>query len=636
MQNDAIIAPFQYESMQQDPIRILLVEDSIDDLELIIFQLEANGLEFEYAQVMDQEGLRDALLHQEWDIVLSDYYLPGFDGIRVLKTVREFDPFLPFILISGLVGEQVALELMRNGAQDYIEKSNLARLETVIRRELIDSKIKREAVANSAALQKVNKRLSTIYNGTNDGMVLFKVTENAFIMETVNRPCVLFNQSIGIDLSAEDYEGILLRFHMFKNLGYEEAGIEHIFKKFEKVKNTGKRLNCIEQVKHGNKINYFDVRLIPIKEGGVCTHILWIARDITESTRNANKLRESISELKMLKAALLDDNQVLRNKFQPNANMDFLIHTSQCIEDIIVKIKQVAPFDTGVLITGETGTGKELIAQGIHNMSPRAKKKMITINCGAIPHELIESELFGHEKGAFTGANDQKPGKFELANHSTIFLDEIGEMPLSSQVKLLRVLQEGEIYRVGGVKPIKLDVRVIAATNRNLKQEIREGNFREDLYYRLNIFPIYIPPLRERPEDIQPLVQFFTPKYARKYLKEIDAIPESVWDKLNAYPWPGNIRELENLVERAVILSQDKSFPIEQLLPRTPNPSKEREEDIDITALHEVERNHILKMLERTDWKINGTQGAAELLKLNPTTLRDRMKKHGIQRPPKS
>jgi transcriptional regulator with GAF, ATPase, and Fis domain len=292
-----------------------------------------------------------------------------------------------------------------------------------------------------------------------------------------------------------------------------------------------------------------------------------------------------------------------------------------------------------VLVTGETGTGKELIARAIHSCSKRREKPLIKVNCAALPAGLVESELFGHEKGAFTGAIARRVGRFELADGGTIFLDEIGDLPLEMQAKLLRVLQEGEIDRIGGKAPISVDVRVIAATNRDLAKAVREKAFREDLYYRLNVFPIQLPPLRERRGDIPLLAGYFASRIAAQLGKPIDGIAPSTIERLAAYRWPGNIRELENVIERAVILAKGPTLEIERdvLSPGDTGfdtaAAKTDGGAGQPTSLEDVERNHISGILRQTGWRVEGAGGAAEVLGLHPNTLRSRMKKLGISRP---
>ncbi len=329
------------------------------------------------------------------------------------------------------------------------------------------------------------------------------------------------------------------------------------------------------------------------------------------------------------KARLEAQNVYLQEEIKWSHNFEELIGASISLRKVLKNVERVAPTDSTALITGETGTGKELIARAIHNLSPRKDKPLVKVNCAAIPAGLIESELFGHEKGAFTGALTKKMGRFELADKGTIFLDEIGELPLDLQSKLLRVLQEGEFERVGGTQTFKMNVRVIAATNRNLEQLSRTGQYRPDLYYRLNVFPIHLPALREREGDIPLLAQYFVRKFATNLGKKIDRIPERMFTTLQRYPWPGNIRELEHVIERAVILSEGPELePIDWL-----SPSNQKRDMIQTLTLEEMDRQHIRDILEQTSWRVSGEKGAAKILGLNPTTLEARMKKLGIARP---
>ena len=337
------------------------------------------------------------------------------------------------------------------------------------------------------------------------------------------------------------------------------------------------------------------------------------------------ELRNAFAEIHKLKNQLQKENIYLREKIETIHKHEEIIGESDKINNVLKKIEQVAPTNSSVLIMGETGTGKELVARAIHNRSLRKNRAMVTINCATLPDSLVESELFGHEKGAYTGAVTTQAGRFEIADGATIFLDEIGELSLDLQVKLLRVLQQGQFERLGSPKTITVDVRVIAATNRDLSKAIRDGKFREDLYYRLNVFPIRVAPLRERPADIIPLTWAFINEFCDTMGKVIDTISKISLDGIQCYPWPGNVRELRNVIERAMIISKDRTLNIE--LPETSNLAPL----YDIT-LEEHERRHILSVLERTNWRIRGPNGAAEVLGLNPSTLYSRMKKLGIHR----
>ncbi|MBN2008606.1 sigma 54-interacting transcriptional regulator [candidate division KSB1 bacterium] len=352
-------------------------------------------------------------------------------------------------------------------------------------------------------------------------------------------------------------------------------------------------------------------------------------RDISGKRRSEAELNEALSEIERLKNRLQEEVYYLRHEIKLIHNFQDIITTSNIFKKILAKIEQVASTDTTVLILGETGTGKELLARAIHNISNRSVRPMIKVNCAALPATIIESELFGHEKGAFTGAYTQKVGRFELAQGTTIFLDEIGELSLELQVKLLQVLQEGEFNRLGGNKTIKVDARIITATNRNLERAIENGTFREDLFYRLNVFPIQIPPLRERKEDIPLLADYFVKKYNRKIGKQIDKIPKLIMDRLQSYHWPGNVRELEHTIERAVIVSQGNSLDLSEWLPK-----RNAAQDSAIIPLQEMEKAYILKAIKSTNGRISGEHGAAKVLGMKRTTLESKMKKLGIKRSP--
>jgi transcriptional regulator with GAF, ATPase, and Fis domain len=333
------------------------------------------------------------------------------------------------------------------------------------------------------------------------------------------------------------------------------------------------------------------------------------------------------------RARLQQQNLYLQDEIKASHNLDELIGQSPALQAVLDKVRSVAPTDASVLITGETGTGKELIARAIHSAGKRRDKPLIKINCAAFPAGLVESELFGHEKGAFTGAISRRSGRFELADGGTIFLDEIGEVPLETQVKLLRVLQEREFDRVGGSSPIKVDIRVLAATNRDLLQAVREKTFREDLYYRLNVFPISLPPLRERKEDITLLVHFLVHKFAARIGKRIDGVTEQTMRRLIDYSWPGNVRELENVLERAVILTTGTSLAIApDLLPlaeAAPAPQQQ-------PSLESVERDYIVTILQQTDGVVEGSRGAARILGLHPqySAQPDEKTRHHARLPP--
>ena len=367
-----------------------------------------------------------------------------------------------------------------------------------------------------------------------------------------------------------------------------------------------------------------------VQEDGGVKHLMGVSVDITDRKRMEQELQERLSEIERMKLQLEEENVCLREELRYGQELGNIVGSSDTLQYVLFRVGQVAPTDSTVLILGETGTGKGMVANAIHSLSRRSDRPMITVNCAALPANLVESELFGREKGAFTGAHIRQAGRFEVADGGTIFLDEIGELPLELQSKLLRVLQEGEFERLGSAKTVKVDVRVIASTSRDLKEEMQADRFREDLYYRLNVFPVSLPPLRKRVEDIPELVRFFVDKYSRKIGRRIETIPKAAMKALQEYPWPGNVRELEHVIERAIITTPGTVLQLADRL----EPLRIAEDgDTSSKELAAVEREHIVQVLRETGWKIQGPKGAASVLNLHPSTLRFRIKKLGIQRP---
>ncbi len=380
---------------------------------------------------------------------------------------------------------------------------------------------------------------------------------------------------------------------------------------------------------------------VPIKNGnGRVKQVLESVTDITQLKQAEQDLAQTVKELTALKEKLEEENIYLKEEIQAVQGFEEIVGKSNPLLYVLSKVKQVAKTDATVLIQGETGVGKELIARAIHRASPWSAGPFVKVNCPTISSQLIESELFGHEPGAFTGANHLRKGRFEMARGGTIFLDEISEIPLEVQAKLLGVLQEKKFERVGSSKTLSVDVRIITATNRNLTEEIAAGRFRSDLYYRLNVFPITVPPLRNRREDIPLLVEHFAALFSKRSGKTIDQIPKSLMEKLVAYHWPGNVRELCNVVERASITSPgpelhlpEDIFIVPPAFPGAVDVSGAVGSPDDFLSLEQMERRHILRALKITFWRISGDGGAAKLLNLNPSTLRNRMKKLDLKRP---
>ena len=359
-----------------------------------------------------------------------------------------------------------------------------------------------------------------------------------------------------------------------------------------------------------------------------------VVLDITERKRAERNLKVALAEVQNLKERLEEENLYLKEEMSEVKGFDEIIGKSDALRYVLMRVEQVAETDATVLLQGETGVGKELVARAIHEKSSRSDKSLVKVNCATLPEALVESELFGHERGAFTGADRQRKGRFELADGGTILLDEVGELAAGTQAKLLRVLQEGEFERVGGSSTIEVRVRVIAATNRKLQDEVAAGRFRQDLFYRLNVYPITIPPLRERREDIPLLVGHYARQIGERLGKNISELPAQLMREFTAYNWPGNIRELQNVIERAVIISRDGVLRLPEPLVQAPSaPTSVAitfDEPTTVSTLDEAEREHILRALEATGWRINGPKGAAAMLKLHPSTLRFRMKKLGL------
>ncbi len=363
-----------------------------------------------------------------------------------------------------------------------------------------------------------------------------------------------------------------------------------------------------------------------LDRSGQPARLMGASLDITERREHETRLRNALAEVRRMQAQLQQENIYLQKEMKSSQGQGRIVGQSPVLRRVMTQVKQVAPTASSVLLLGETGTGKELFATAIHELSPRRDRAMVRVNCAAIPAALIESELFGREKGAYTGALARQIGRFEMANESTLFLDEISELPPESQGKLLRVLQEREIERLGSPKRIKVDVRVIAATNRDLAKAVAEGRFREDLYYRLNVFPITVPPLRERREDVPLLVWAFVDELSKAMGKSIEAVSKSSLLGLQQYPWPGNVRELRNVIERAMILASGPTLRID------PPGAGAAPIARGLVALVELERDHIQRVLEATGGRVRGAGGAAEILGLKPTTLESRMAKLGLRR----
>ena len=380
---------------------------------------------------------------------------------------------------------------------------------------------------------------------------------------------------------------------------------------------------------------WYHIVSVPITDdAGRVTHVLESSTDISDRKRTEEARDQAMRELETLKVRLEEENLYLKSEIEEDLSFSEIIGESNALLYVLGRIKQVAETDAIVLVQGETGTGKELVSRAIHQTSLRSGKPFVKVNCAALPANLVESELFGHEKGAFTGATQMRKGRFEVADKGTLFLDEISELSAETQAKLLRVVQEGQFERVGNSRTITVDVRIIAATNRDLEKDVAAGRFRADLYYRLNIYPITVPPLRNRRGDIPLLVAFFVPRISSDLGKHVNQIPPGVLAALLKYDWPGNVRELRNVLERTIIATPDRVLRLPDDFNRGAGTRipEERAQAVKLENLDEMTRRYIIRVLESVQWQIEGPGGASEILKLKPSTLRSRMQRLGIQR----
>ncbi len=460
------------------------------------------------------------------------------------------------------------------------------------------------------------------------------------ILGSIREPLILLDSGLKVitanpafyqtfDARPDETEGVLIY-----DLGNRQWDIPKLRKLLEDIlpQNTGFRDFEVEHEFEtiGRKIMYLNARRI-YGQGDQTQLILLAIEDVTEREYYKKHLEELVeertAEITKLKEQLEAERAYLQEEIKLVYNHEDIVGNSDAINYVFFKVEQIAGTDTNVLILGETGTGKELVARAVHGTSLRKHRALVKMNCAALPSNLIESELFGHEKGAFTGAQSRRLGRFEVADGATLFLDEIGELPLELQPKLLRVIEDGEFERLGSSETRKVDVRIIAATNRDLQAEVQKGAFREDLWYRLNIFPITMPPLRDRLDDIPLLLNFYIDRISRRLGKVIEVIPARVMDALEHYHWPGNVRELENVLERAVINSSGPKLRLVDELQK-PRRDASRPEQ----TLEHVERDYIKRVLEQTGWKVSGKNSAAEILGLDRSTLRARMRKHNIRK----
>ncbi|MGZ8189978.1 MAG: sigma-54 dependent transcriptional regulator [Methylococcaceae bacterium] len=579
---------------------ILMVDDNPLNLEELSELLDEAGFAVLRAET-GENALEQAIINQP-DLILLDVLMSGMDGFSTCQHLKKMSSTrdIPVLFMTTLADTADKVKGFHLGAVDYITKP--FQYEEVIARVKTHLTLQKLTLE----LQEKEQRLSMIFENAMDAILTLDESGQITLFNTAAEKMFRCKAIDIIGFSVDQ----LLSPELNQALSNFRQGVPPRPAIWVPEGLTAIRADNVT----------FPIEAT-ISRVDTTSHQLYIMilRDINE--RMAKQQAEA--ECNTLRGI----NLYLQEEVRASRDGEELIGTSAALHQAMSLVKQVADTDATVLITGETGTGKELIAHAVHNLSHRKDKTLVKLNCATIPENLAESELFGHEKGSFTGAISRKLGRFELANGGTLFLDEIGELTLEMQAKLLRVLQEGEYERVGGTQTLTCNVRVIAATHRDLAKLSQQGQFRTDLYYRLNVFPIHLPPLRERKEDIPPLVKHFIDKYAAKFGKKIESIPQSMMTDLQSYPWPGNIRELQHIIERAVILTKETQLAAVDCInlftsDGTAPPL--------IATLEEAERSHILKALDATSWRIAGAQGAAKILGVPSTTLRSRMEKLGL------
>ncbi len=600
-------------------LRILHLEDDPQDAELVQETLESEGIGCQVIRVEAEAEFRASLQEGTFDLILADYTLPSFDGLSALKIAQRDWPRVPFIFVSGTLDEEVAIEALKIGATDYVFKTRLTRIVPSVQRALREAAERSDLSRAEEALRRSEAYLAEAQRLSHTG-------------------------SFGWNVSTGE---IYWSRETFRIFGYEAAGYEpgnRVSTEFiiqrthpDDLASVGQ---LIDRVSRERKSWDFEHRLLmpngsvkylrvvghPSESASGNFEFVGAVTDITERKGAEADLQRALDEIKLLRDQLYKENIALREEIDKASMFEEIVGESPALRAVLARVAKVAPTDSTVLITGETGTGKELIARAIHKRSRRSSRAFVTVNCAATPAALIASELFGHEKGAFTGALQRRLGRFELAEGGTIFLDEIGELPAETQVALLHVLQEREFERIGGNQPIHADVRVIAATNRDLASAIAGGDFRSDLFYRLNVFPIEMPPLRERKEDIPTLIEYFVHRYSRKAGKKIETIEKRTLELLRSYAWPGNIRELQNVIERSVIVCETDLFAVDPSWLNFESSSPRQSPEPVTRKSPAQEREVIETALAATAGRVSGPSGAAAHLNMPASTLESKIR----------
>nr|WP_281376814.1 sigma 54-interacting transcriptional regulator [Edaphobacter lichenicola] len=731
-------------------MRVLSLEDDPKDTELIQASLETEGIACVVTRVDTQAAFSASLEQGGIDLILADYKLPSFDGLSALKLATSISPEVPFLFVSGTLGEEVAIEALKIGATDYVLKTRLSRLAPSVLRALREADGRTERKRTEKALSRSETFLAEAQRLSRTGSFGWNIrtrevfwsaeTYRVFECEPGTTPSV---ELVVERTHPEDRERLQHVFEHASETGdfdiehrliSDDGSIKHVrvvarvirgdepedlqivgavtdvteakraqealrrsegyladaqrltrtgswaydvatrrgihwsqenfrllgFDPKEGVPPHGKFFQRIHPDDQENYSNAFESAIthqqpdldleyrvvLPNGEtryvhsvghpvfdnSGNFSEYIGTAMDVTEQHNARAALETAFQEIQTLKDQLYKENIALREEIVQTSMFEEIVGESPALRAVLARVTKVAPTDSTVLITGETGTGKELIARAIHKRSQRSARAFVSVNCAAIPASLISSELFGHEKGAFTGAMQRRLGRFELAEGGTLFLDEIGELPPETQIALLRVLQEREFERVGGSKVIRANVRVIAATNRDLQGLIDAGTFRGDLYYRFNVFPIEMPSLRQRREDIPLLVEYFIDRYSAKTGKKIRSIEKSTLDRLRQYAWPGNIRELQNVVERSVILGESETFTVDGSWLSGGVDQPDRAGPTLLKIPPSQEKRAIEAALAEAHGRVSGPSGAAARLGIPPSTLDSKIKTLNINK----
>jgi DNA-binding NtrC family response regulator len=597
-----------------DPLRVLHLEDDPRDAELVEETLAAGGIPCQLTRVQTETDFVASLEKGGFHLILADYTLPSFDGLAALRIAQRSWPRVPFIFVSGTLDEEVAIETLKIGATDYVFKTRLFRIVPSVQRALREANERIELSRAEHALRRSEAYLAEAQRLSRTG-------------------------SFGWNVASGEIYWSLETFRIFDHEPAARAPVDLVLQRTHPEDRLAVQ-QFLDRVSRERKDFDFEHRLL-MPDGSV-KHVRVVGRpsqnesgdfefvgaitDISDRRAAEADLRKALDEIRQLRDQLYKENIALREEIDKTSMFEEIVGDSPALQAVLSRVAKVAPTDSTVLVTGETGTGKELIARAVHKRSRRASRAFVSVNCAATPASLIASELFGHEKGAFTGALQRRLGRFELAEGGTIFLDEVGELPVETQIALLRVLQEREFERVGGNQAIRADVRVIAATNRDLESAVADGSFRKDLFYRLNVFPIEMPPLRERGEDIPTLIEYFVHRYSRKAGKRIASIDRETLELMRSYAWPGNIRELQNVLERSVILCETDVFSVDPSWLSAESSSPEQGSGSVARRSPAEEKEVIEKALAATAGRVSGPLGAAAQLDMPASTLESKIR----------